>query len=158
MPGFRPFRVQKYLGSRHHGILVASNRRKIFHQVAEAMEAFLQYVSAARFSQRTTIHVGAQIQHERHGTLFSENGGIRLDDLYLLEVRHVAKASFQPIFAVKEGYALRGWVHSNYPTPPQSPPVVTPETRMLSTLESIVRPNELASGSIDSLYWTDPTK
>ena len=103
MPGFRPFRVQKYLGSRHHGIPVASNRRKIFHQLAEAMEAFLQYVSAARFSQRTTIHVGAQIQHERHGTLFSENGGIRLDDLYLLEVRHVAKASFQPIFAVKEG-------------------------------------------------------
>ena len=50
MPGFRPFKVQKYLGSRHHGILVASNRRKIFHQVAEAMEAFLQYVSAARFS------------------------------------------------------------------------------------------------------------
>lgn len=38
--------------------------------------------------------------------LFFGTSGVSLEDLYILEIRQVAKASFQPILAVKKERAL----------------------------------------------------
>lgn len=42
---------------------------------------------------------------------FGPNGGITLEDLYLLELQQVSRASFQPILAVKKERAA--WKHTN---------------------------------------------
>lgn len=44
--------------------------------------------------------------HDNDNPLFFGAGGVGLEDLYLLEIRQVAKASFQPILAVKKERAV----------------------------------------------------
>ncbi|KAI0086288.1 hypothetical protein BDY19DRAFT_995899 [Irpex rosettiformis] len=87
--GHKSFKTQKYSGTGRSPNRIANNREKILSQVTEVMGEFIE-----------------KMKHESTaGPLQFGAGGIELEDLYLLELRQVSKASFQPIFAVKKDRA-----------------------------------------------------
>ncbi|KAI0084017.1 hypothetical protein BDY19DRAFT_602113 [Irpex rosettiformis] len=89
-----PYKPQKYAYSRRNGEQTANNRAKVVKQISEVMEGFIETI---RWEQG-------------EGASWFMEGGIKIKDLYLTELRQVGKASFQPIFAVAEEHAI--WVNS----------------------------------------------
>ncbi|KAI0084015.1 hypothetical protein BDY19DRAFT_1029220 [Irpex rosettiformis] len=86
LDGWLPFKMQKHTHTRPGGQRTPNNRAKVVTQVAEVMAAFM----ANKIPDATSTN----------GLIFGD-GGIKLEDLLLLELRHVAKSSFQPIFGLK---------------------------------------------------------
>ncbi|KAI0818896.1 hypothetical protein BC629DRAFT_1588219 [Irpex lacteus] len=88
--GYPRFQRQKYAGTGRGDNAAPNNRRKVLAQVAEVMQAFLEQM---------------QYQEVSGLVLFGPKGTIMLEDLYLLELQQVSRASFQPVFAVKKELA-----------------------------------------------------
>ncbi|KAI0086284.1 hypothetical protein BDY19DRAFT_1058875 [Irpex rosettiformis] len=81
-----PYKPQKYAYSRRNGEQTANNRAMVVKQISEVMKGFIETI---RWEQG-------------EGASWFMEGGIKIKDLYLTELRQVGKASFQPIFAVAE--------------------------------------------------------
>ncbi|KAI0693730.1 hypothetical protein BC835DRAFT_1415749 [Cytidiella melzeri] len=84
--GYQAFKIQKYAYTRRHGKKKSCDRAKVLKQVAEVMEAFIDFNKHQQRTGSESVQFG--------------DGGIQLQDLYLLELRHVSQSSFQPIFAI----------------------------------------------------------
>jgi len=84
MDGYQPYTHQKYTHTRQHGESCAMDLAKVATQIAEVMSDFIDKRKLEKSSGQYN---------------FGPNG-IQLEDLYLLELHHVSKSSFQPVFGI----------------------------------------------------------